>query len=160
MIVADADIFDLIGLEVERCELIDDAHFRRDIWRGHGVAGVPQQIVVAVLDEIAAVNELELQVAIGIGVRETLVDRSGRLRRAAVLEARERHVFRRERRRCECGCARADRDCAEYPIHCCPHDCCPSLNGCAGFLSTRRGCDPRSSIRNTAAEFSRSAGLE
>ena len=37
MIVTDSHISNLIGLEVELRELINDAHLRRDIWRGHGV---------------------------------------------------------------------------------------------------------------------------
>ena len=94
VIVADADVFDLLGLDVELRQLIDDAHLRRDVGRRHGVAGVPQQIIVVVLDQIAAEDELKLQIAVGIGVRETLVDGDGRLRRAAV-EPRERHVRRR-----------------------------------------------------------------
>jgi hypothetical protein len=38
------------------------------------VAGIPQHVVVAVLDEIATEDELKLQFAIGIGVGEALVD--------------------------------------------------------------------------------------
>ena len=122
VIMADADIFDLLGLDVDLRQQIDQAHLRRDIGRGHGVAGVPQQIVVAMLDEIAAEDELKFQIAIGIGVRETLVDGNGRLRRAA-FEARERHVRRRVRGRREtgeCTGAGAAREHSQYPIHCFP----------------------------------------
>ena len=68
VIVADADIFDLLGLDADLRELIDQTHLRRHVGRRHGVAGVPQQIVVIVLDEIAAIDELKLQIAVGIGV--------------------------------------------------------------------------------------------
>jgi hypothetical protein len=97
VIVADPDIFDLLGLHADLCQLIDHAFLRRDIRRRHSVPRIPQQVVVAMLDQIAAVDELQLQVAIGIGVREALVDGGRRLGRAAI-EARERHIrcgFRR-----------------------------------------------------------------
>src|SRR5262245_9021407 len=61
------------------------------------MTGIPQQVLVAVLDEIAAVDELKFQIPIGIGVREALVDRRGRSRGAAV-QARERDVRRGLRR--------------------------------------------------------------
>jgi hypothetical protein len=88
VIVADADIFDLVGLEIDLGQEIDQAHLRRDIGRRHGMARVPQQIFVSVLDEIATEDELKFQIAVSISVRETLVDGHRRLGRAA-FEARE-----------------------------------------------------------------------
>jgi hypothetical protein len=66
------------------------------------MTGIPQQVFVAVLDEIAAVHELKFQIAVGIGVRETLVDghRSGG---GAAVEPRKRHVRRRLRRGQQAG---------------------------------------------------------
>ena len=61
------------------------------------MAGIPQHVFVAVLDEIAAEHELQFQIAIGIGVREPLVDGRGRGGGAAV-QARERHLWRGLRR--------------------------------------------------------------
>src|SRR4029079_12134309 len=53
--------------------------------------GVPQHVIVAMLDDVAAVDELDLLVAVLEIVREALVDRDRRLRRAA-LEPGERHL--------------------------------------------------------------------
>jgi len=41
VIMADANIFDLVGLDCDLRQQIDQAHLRRDIGHGHGVAGVP-----------------------------------------------------------------------------------------------------------------------
>ena len=108
----------MLGLEAELRELIDDAHLRRHVGRGHGVAGVPQQIIVAMLDEIAAVNELQAQLGVRGDVGEALIDRDRRLRRAAV-EARERHV-RRLRGRRDGRERTSDRKHGKHPIHSCP----------------------------------------
>jgi len=102
VIMADADKCNLLGLELDLRQLIDHANLRRHIGSGHGMTGIPQQILVAVLDEIATVNELKFQIAIRIGVRETLVDGRGRLRRAAI-QTRERHVRRCLRRGLQAG---------------------------------------------------------
>ena len=83
------------------------------------MAGVPQHVVVTMLDEIAAEDELNLEIAVGIGVREALVD-SGRCLRRAAIEAGQRHVRRRVRRRCDAG-EQAGADCenGQCSIHCC-----------------------------------------
>ena len=65
------------------------------------MTGVPQHVVVAVLDEIAAEHELHLQIAKGKGVREALVDRGRRLRRSAVGKPRQRDLGRALRERGE-----------------------------------------------------------
>jgi hypothetical protein len=66
MIMADADVLDLLGLEIELPQLIDQAHLRRHVGSGHGMTGIPQQVFVAVLDEIATVHELKFQITISI----------------------------------------------------------------------------------------------
>src|SRR5262245_25154400 len=60
VIVADADVLDLLGLDVDLPQQIDQAHFRRHVGGGHGMAGIPQQVFVAVLDEIATVSEQKI----------------------------------------------------------------------------------------------------
>jgi len=119
--MADADVFDLISLNADLLQLVDDAHLRRHIRRRHGMAGVPEQIIVTVLDQIAAVDELQLEISIRVDVGEALVHGDGRLRRAAV-ESRERHVCRLHRRRQggERAGAGAGRKHGEHPLHRCP----------------------------------------
>jgi hypothetical protein len=122
VIMADADESNLLGLDVELRQLVDDAHLRRHVGGGHGVTGIPQQVLVAMLDQIAAVDELKFQVAVGIGVREALIDRRRRLRRAAI-EPRERHVGRRQRwgLQTECTGAQTGRQQSRNSTHfCCP----------------------------------------
>src|SRR5215467_5595377 len=117
VIVADADIGNLLRLEIDLRQQIDEAHLRRDVGLIHGVAGVPQQILVAVLDEIAAVDELKLEVAIGIDVGKARVDGSRRLGRAA-FEARERYVRRRLHRSREAHeTTGTDCEYSEHSIH-------------------------------------------
>ena len=94
VIVADADIFDLLGFDVDLRQVIDQAHLRRDIGRGHGMARIPKHVLVAMLDEIATEDELNFQIAVGIGIGEALIDSHGCLWRAAI-EARQRHLRRR-----------------------------------------------------------------
>ena len=114
--MADADVLDLLGLEIDLRQLVDQAHLGRDVGRGHGIAGIPQQVVVAVLDEIAAVDELKLQVAIGIGVRHALVDGGRRIGRAAI-QPRQRDLRRLCQRRLgdERGGAKAGQE--QCPLH-------------------------------------------
>src|SRR5690242_15426754 len=64
------------------------------------MAGIPQQVLVAVPDEIAAIDELKLQIAVRERVREALVDGGRRLRRTAI-EPRQRHLRRSPHRRVE-----------------------------------------------------------
>ena len=66
---------------------------------------------------IAAEDELKLHVAIGKGVREALVDRGRRLRRAAI-EAGERHVRGLRGRRETGEQAGADGEHGEFTGHC------------------------------------------
>src|SRR3954453_7030687 len=87
VIMADADIFDLIGLDVDLGQLIDNAHLRGNIGRRHGVSGIPQHIFVAMLDEITTEDELKLQAGEGIGIRESLIDYRWCLWRAAIQSA-------------------------------------------------------------------------
>ena len=90
----------LFGLDADFVQLVDDTHLRRHVGRGHGMTSIPQQVLVAVLDEIAAVNELNLQIAVRERVREALIDQDRRLRRDAI-ETRERHLRCGLRRRVE-----------------------------------------------------------
>ena len=74
MIVADAHIFDLIGLDVDLGQLIDHADLWRNIGCRHRMTGIPQHIFIAVLDDIATEDELNLQAREGIRIREALID--------------------------------------------------------------------------------------
>src|SRR3954451_17894819 len=117
MVVADANVFDLIRLDADLGQLIDYACLWRNIGRHHGMTGIPQHILVAVLDEIAAEHELNLEVREGIRIREALVNDRGCLRCAAI-EAGQ-HYLRRL-----CGCresreeADAHREPSQYSVHC------------------------------------------
>src|SRR5215831_15287614 len=91
MIVADSDIFDLIGLNVDLGQLIDHAHLWCNIGRRHGMTGIPQHILVTMLDEVATEDELNLQAREGKGVREALIDDRWCLWRAAI-EAGQRYI--------------------------------------------------------------------
>ncbi len=101
MEMADADIFDLIGVKFELRKLIDQTDLGRHVRGGHGVASIPQHVVVAMLDQIAAKHELHFQVAIRKRVRKTLVDRGRRLRRPAIGHPRQRDLGRALRERGE-----------------------------------------------------------
>jgi hypothetical protein len=90
VVVADADEPHLLGLDVQLRELVDDADLRCDGARAHRVPGVPQQVVVAVPDEVAAVDEGHLQADVREGVGEAR-DIGGAGARAAV-EARQREL--------------------------------------------------------------------
>src|SRR5262245_38980966 len=119
MIVADADVLDLLGLEVELSQEVDQARLRRGRAGAHRVAGVPDHVLIAMLDEIAAEDQLQLQVTISIGVGEPEIYFRRRLRGAAV-EAREsdfRLCLRRSRKADERVGAHADRQQAENSLH-------------------------------------------
>src|SRR4029079_19117038 len=64
MEVADADELDLLWLDVELRELVDDARLRAGVRRARRKTGVPQHVIVAMLDDVAAVDELDLLVAV------------------------------------------------------------------------------------------------
>ena len=115
--MADADKFDLLGLDVDLGEVIDQARLRCDVRRRHGVAGIPQHILIAMLDEIATEDELNFQVAIGKRIREALVDGCRRLRRAAI-EARQRHVRRLRLHRKTGEQAGGGSEFDQYSLHC------------------------------------------
>jgi hypothetical protein len=68
--VADADVLDLVGCDLELLQAIHDADFRRVGIRARGEAGVPHHVVVAVLDQIAAEPERQLEVLVGERVAE------------------------------------------------------------------------------------------
>src|SRR5215467_2732771 len=140
MIMTDADILDLLGRELQLCQEVHEARLRRDRPGAHGVAGIPDHVLVAMLDEIAAEDELHLQVAIGIGVGEPEIHLRWRLTGAA-LEASEgdfRLRLRRGRQADERVGADADRQQAENPLHWFPPEvatkapdkterCCPDV---------------------------------
>ena len=118
MIVADAHIFDLIGLDVDLGQLIDHADLWRNIGCRHRMTGIPQHIFVAVLDDIATEDELNLQAREGIRIREALIDDRWFLWCAAI-EAGQRYLCRLCRCR-ETGDeqAGAEREPSQYSIHC------------------------------------------
>ena len=68
---------------------------QRHFWRhgagARGLPSVPHHVVVAVLDEITTVDELDLHARISVCVGETEIDFNGSLRRAAV-EAGKGHL--------------------------------------------------------------------
>ena len=81
------------------------------------MAGIPQHIVVVMFDEIAAVDELKFEIAIGKGIREALID-GGRCLRRAAIEARQRHVGRLRRCREAGEQAGAGREHGQCSMHC------------------------------------------
>src|SRR5262245_28210432 len=91
--MANADVLDLLGLNVDLRQKVDQADFRRHVGRGHRMTGIPQQVFLAVLDEIATEYKLKLQIAIRISVREALVDRGGS-RGGPAVETRESYLRR------------------------------------------------------------------
>jgi hypothetical protein len=120
VIVADADKLDVLGLELQLAQKVHEADFRRNVGRVHGMTGVPHHVVIAVLDQVAAVDDLELQAVEVIGVRKAQAGARTRAdiprRRGAAFEARERHLRRRRGRPLREGrdgrqriCADADR---------------------------------------------------
>jgi len=100
MIVADADILDVFGLHLELGELFDEALLRRPLARALPEAGIPHHVVVTMLDQVAAENELEFQAleVICVGKAQAGTRTRADIRRTtgrAAFEARERHLWRR-----------------------------------------------------------------
>src|SRR5690349_2196550 len=96
MIMADGDVLDLIRRELELAEEIDEAGLwcRRSV--SDGVARVPDQVFVAMPDEIAAEGQLHLEAAERVGVGHAAADVGRCVVRTAV-ESRERDEGRRLR---------------------------------------------------------------
>src|SRR5205814_3138413 len=88
VIVTDADVLDLVRRELELRQQVDEARLGRRRRRADWVARVPYHVVVAVLDQIAAEGELDLQAGERIGVGHAAAD-VGRARAGAAVEARE-----------------------------------------------------------------------
>src|SRR6185295_1862379 len=72
--VADADVLDLLGRNAELFQAIYDADFRRVGIRAGGEAGVPHHIFVAVLDQVAAERERQLEILVRERIGEALTD--------------------------------------------------------------------------------------
>ncbi len=75
VIVADADILDLLGLDLQLRELLDqrdlDRRARRRRARRRGrIAGIPDHVVICMADEIAARGQLQLLALVRHRVRE------------------------------------------------------------------------------------------
>ena len=68
MIVADAHVLDLFWLDVDLRQLVHDAHLGCGRTGRQRVAGVPQKVFVATLDEVAAKGEHHPVVGKGPGV--------------------------------------------------------------------------------------------
>ena len=115
--MTDAHVLNLIGLNVDLGQLIDHAHLWRNIGRRHGMTGIPQHIVVVMLDEVTTVDELNLQAWEGVGIGEALIDDCWCLWRAAI-EASQRYVRRSHRRRETGKQAGAEREPNQYSVHC------------------------------------------
>ena len=103
VIVADADELDLFRLQIQLSKLLDQTgldcgagRLRPARVRG-GIAGVPDQVLLSMTDQVAARGQLQLPALIGVGVRKARD--IGRAGAAAAIEARERH-FRSGLSRC------------------------------------------------------------
>ena len=91
--VADADVLDLVRRQLELRKLIGEAHLRGVGIRAGHEARIPNHVLVAVLDDVAAVGERKNQILVGERVGEALAD-IDRLRARAAIEARERDFGR------------------------------------------------------------------
>src|SRR5580765_4260106 len=67
--VADADVLDLLGRNLDLLQAIDDADGRRVGTRARCEAGVPHHVFVAVLDQVAAERERQLEILVRERVR-------------------------------------------------------------------------------------------
>jgi tripartite-type tricarboxylate transporter receptor subunit TctC len=88
--MADADILHLLGLDLELRELLAERDLRRIRIGAGQVARVPDHVVVAVLDHVAAESERHLRLGVGVRVAEAPLV----VEAVAAVEARERD-FRR-----------------------------------------------------------------
>jgi len=68
MEVADADELDLLRFELELRQLVDDTDL--GCWRAgtHRVTGVPEHVVLAMLDEVAAEGERKFLTRVSEGI--------------------------------------------------------------------------------------------
>ena len=64
VIVADADEFHLLRSYFQLRELVDHGDFGSYCACAYGLTGIPHHVIVAVLYEIAAVDELQLEFGI------------------------------------------------------------------------------------------------
>src|SRR5258708_37957515 len=72
--VAAADVLDLLGRNPELLQAIDDPDCRRVGTRAGCEAGIPHHVFVAVLDQVAAERERQLEVLVRERVGEELAD--------------------------------------------------------------------------------------
>ena len=96
MIVADADILNVVRLQLQLGEQLGDGFLRRLGSRTLPETGIPHHVVVAVLDQVAAEYELEFQAVEVICVGKAQGGARTRAdiprRRDAAFEARERYL--------------------------------------------------------------------
>src|ERR1700730_3501268 len=72
--VADADVLDLLGCDRQLLQAINDTDLRGAGVRAGFEAGVPHHVFVAMLDQVAAEREGQLEVVVGKGIGEALAD--------------------------------------------------------------------------------------
>ena len=90
--VADADELHLLGLYLDLRHVIGDAGLRRVRIGAGREAGVPHHVVVAVLDQVAAERESQLQIRKRQSIREALIQCGHRRRAGATVDAPERYI--------------------------------------------------------------------
>src|SRR5258708_40139612 len=66
MIMADADILDVFGLQLQLGDQFDDTLLRRRGSRTLPEAGIPHHVVVTGLDQEAAADKLNLESVVGV----------------------------------------------------------------------------------------------
>ena len=74
MEVADANELDLLGFDLQLGQLIDNAGLWCRRTSAHGVAGIPEHVVLAMLDEVAAEGEGQFLSWVGESVGESYTD--------------------------------------------------------------------------------------
>ena len=99
VVVADADVFDLLGLDVEFGKLLRQRCLGCCGARAQGLTRIPHHVLVATADQVAAEGELDLGAPQRPCIGKAQVDFGGRLRRPAIGEPREGDLWRRLRQR-------------------------------------------------------------
>jgi hypothetical protein len=68
--MAETDVLDLIGSDVHLRQQIDEAGLRRNAAGAHAKAGIPDHVIVAMLDEIATQNKSNVRYVISESAKE------------------------------------------------------------------------------------------